>query len=230
LYKPPVGKGHPVLNVSTKNLKTGAICLCLIVTSSLVAENAEARHKQQVIDASNGIPGSAPSANGTDKFHAPPVPSDWGFPDLNVRVANFGVQHLSEKIGNGECWTLAEKALEFAGAQPATGYVFGRLLPQNDTWLPGDIIQFTKCEFVDIEPNRRSTITVGTPNHTAIIYSIKDGLVTVLQQNVNGDKHVQTGVLNFSKMVSGSLQVYRPVPSNGQRPPGSGLKVRYSPF
>jgi len=197
--------------------------------SGFMTEDAKARHKPQIIDATNGIPGVTPPATSVDKFHAPPVPTDWGFPELNVRVANFGVQHLSEKIGNGQCWTLAEKALESAGAQPASGYVFGKLLPQNETWLPGDIIQFKNCQFVDIEPKRRSSITVGTPNHTAIIYAISNGLVTVLQQNVNGDKHVQTGVLNFSQMVSGGLQVYRPIPSNG-RPNGTGLKIRYSLF
>jgi hypothetical protein len=214
--------------VLAKNLKPTVVCLSLIMMSGFMDKDAQA-HKPKIIDASNGIPGIAPAATSVDKFHAPPVPSDWGFPALNVNVTNFAVQHLSEKIGNGQCWTLAERALESAGAQPASGYVFGRLLPKSETWLPGDIIQFTNCQFVNVEPTRRSTMTVGTPNHTAIVYAIKDGLVTVLQQNVNGDKHVQTGVLNFSQMVSGNLQVYRPVPSNG-RPPGTGFKVRYSPF
>ena len=196
------------------------------------ANLAEARHKPQPSDDPNAMAAAAPSIGGGDKFHAVPVPTDWGFPELNVRVANFAVQNLGGKVGNGECWTLAAEALKAAGAQPASGYNFGRLLPQNETWMPGDIIQFNNCQFVDVQPHRRSTITVGAPNHTAIVYALKDGLVTILQQNVNGDKHVQTGVLNFSEMVSGTLQVYRPVPFDGRSASnkGGGLKVRYSLF
>lgn len=207
------------------------LCLSLALGFYLYSGDAYAKHASQMVNDPNAnVIASAAPAGGVDKFHAPEVPTNWGFPELNVRVANFAVQHLSEKIGNGQCWTLAEKALEVAGAQPASGYVFGNLLPQNDTWYPGDIIQFTNCEFVHNEPNRRSTMTVGSPNHTAIIYSIQNGLVTVLQQNVNGDKHVQTGVLNFSEMISGNVQVYRPIPSNGRPINKPGIKVRYSLF
>lgn len=180
---------------------------------------ASARHGQQ----SNAQPDPTmnqqvqPSAGGIDKWHAPPVPTNWGFPELNVAVANFAVDHLTKKVGNGECWTLAKQALVAAGAQPPSGYVFGRELTYGEPWLPGDILQFTNCQFVDVQPNRRSTTTLGTPNHTAIVYSVANGNVVILQQNVNNDKHVQTQTLNFSNMVSGNLIVYRPIPANGSR-------------
>ena len=186
----------------------GAICaVALIVVSSvfcLAPTSVLARHKVQ----QQNDPG------GGDKWHAAMVPDGIGLPDLNVRVVNFAVQNLGQKIGNGECWTLAQQALIKSGGQRPRGFVFGRELVQNEPWLAGDIIQFTDCHFVDVQPNRRTTITLGEPDHTAIIHSIPNGLVVVLEQNVNHDKRVQTQTLNFATMTSGNIKVYRPLPAN----------------
>ncbi|HEY9682928.1 MAG TPA: CHAP domain-containing protein [Oculatellaceae cyanobacterium] len=172
-----------------------------------------------------------PQPNGIDQWHAPLVPNNYGFPELNVRVANYAVEHLGTKVGNGECWTLAEEALVAAGAQPARGYVFGRELAPNETWQPGDIIQFTGCQFVESQPQRTVEFTLGAPEHTAIVYALTNGTVTILQQNVNGDKRVQTQTIDFSKMTGGHYKVYSPVfataPANRNR---GGIKVRWFPF
>jgi hypothetical protein len=189
--------------------KSFALIFLLLALFQLDVSSASARHPNPANDPSM----NQPSNGGIDKWHAPPVPANWGFPDLNVKVANFAVDHLTKKVGNGECWTLAKQALVAAGAQAPSGYVFGRELMSGEQWLPGDILQFTSCQFVDIQPNRRSTTTLGTPNHTAIVYSVVNGNVTILQQNVNNDKHVQTQVLNFSNMVSGNIIVFRPMPA-----------------
>jgi hypothetical protein len=169
-----------------------------------------------------------PQPAGVDRFQAPPVPNGWGFPDLNVRVANFAVEHLGTKVGDGECWTLAKAALLAAGAQPPIGYVFGRELPPNEPWLPGDIIQFSGCHFVESQPDRKIEFTLGTPQHTALIYAVNHGNVTVLQQNVNDDKRVQTQTLNFQDMDKGNFKVYSPVfPSAGGMGPGQPRRKRW---
>jgi hypothetical protein len=163
---------------------------------------------------------------GIDLWHAPLVQNDPSVPEINVRVANFAVEHLGKQIGNGECWTLAKEALVSAGAQAPRDYAFGRELQQGEPWLPGDIIQFTSCHFVDVQPHRRSTFDLGSPNHTAIIHSMPNGKVVILQQNVNGDRHVQTQTLNFANMVGGSYKLFRPVPASiNQSGRGSGGNV-----
>ncbi len=134
-------------------------------------------------------------------------------PELNAKVLQFAIEHLGQQVGNGECATLAVDGLLKAGAKPAGFYVFGRELGKNEAWLPGDIIQFTSCRFVERISNRTITWNVGSPRHTAIIYILSNGLVQVLHQHVNGDRHVQTQTLNFSAMVSGKIQVYRPLPN-----------------
>jgi hypothetical protein len=173
-----------------------------------------------------------PQPAGIDQWHAPPVPNNYGFPELNVRVANYAVEHLGIRVGNGECWTLAKEALIAAGAQPPRGYVFGREVGQGEPWQPGDIIQFTGCEFVEVQPERTVHFVLGTPEHTAIIYAIANGTVTILQQNVNDDKRVQTQTLDFNRMTAGRYKVYSPVfamPGQNQNR-RSGIKVRWFPF
>ncbi len=192
--------------------KSFALCFLIFTLFQIDIPTASAWHSKQQ---QNDPLINQPSNGQIDKWHAPPVPTNWGFPDVNVQVANFAVAHLTKKVGNGECWTLAKQALLAAGAVPPSGYVSGRELMSGEQWLPGDILQFTNCQFVDVQPNRRSTTTLGTPNHTAIVYSVVNGNVTILEQNVNNDKRVQTQVLNFSNMVSGNLIVYRPMPGNG---------------
>lgn len=207
-------------NIAVSSQLLTALCLLVVPAS---AHNPAPDFNDQPPEAA-----LAPVApGGVDKWHAPPVPSNWGFPDLNVRVANFAVDHLTQKVGNGECWTLAKQALVAAGAQPPNGYVFGRELVYGEPWLPGDIIQFTSCQFVDVQPGRRSTTTLGSPNHTAIIYSIANGQTVILQQNVNDDRHVQTQTLNFSNMVGGNVKVFQPLISTGRGPVFSNTNSKH---
>lgn len=134
-------------------------------------------------------------------------------PDLNKGVLDFALQHMGKKVGNGECWTLAAEALESAGAQYPQGFTFGRELKANETWLPGDIIQFTKCRFEEND-GRHTWYMVGTPNHTAIIQSSSNNnkQITVIHQNVNNVRKVQVQNLDFNNMVKGRYSVYRPLP------------------
>ena len=44
---------------------------------------------------------------------------------------------------------LVERSLAAATTQPPRDYVFGRELGRGEPWLPGDIIQFSSCHFVD---------------------------------------------------------------------------------
>lgn len=183
-----------------------AIVSLLIPVLCQLANPVNARH--QAPESNDSV---LETALGIDKWHAPPVENVAGIPELNQKVANFAVAHLGKQVGNGECWTLAKEALSAAGAQQPEDYVFGRELGRSEPWLPGDIIQFTACHFQEIQPHKYTTFNLGTPNHTAIVHSLSNGLVVVLQQNVNDDRRVQTQTLNFANMVSGSFKLYRPL-------------------
>ena len=72
---------------------------------------------------------------------------------------------------------------------------------------PGDILQFTTARFD--EPGYWAIM--GTPNHTAVVYSLGDRTF-ILHQNVGGKKNVQTFDLDFDNLTSGRVQAFRPVP------------------
>lgn len=124
-------------------------------------------------------------------------------------VVNYAASHMGQMIGNGQCWSLVDAALAAAGAvRPGQRnfdtYVFGQEVYRN--FLPGDILQFENVRFQT--PSR----TDNFPHHTAIVGAVNGNVLTIYQQNVNGDMHVQTGVIDMSTKVSGLIRAYRPIP------------------
>ncbi len=152
----------------------------------------------------------------SDGNFRPPINFDQGHEDINLnrRIMAFAAKNFGKQVGNGECWTLAADALQAAGGIPAQDYVFGRPLNRDEQWWPGDIIQFTKCRFKETLPgpgNRHVIISAGAPNHTAIYGGQQNGSSMIAQQNNNGVKKVSVMYLDFSTLVSGSFNVYRPL-------------------
>jgi cell wall-associated NlpC family hydrolase len=104
---------------------------------------------------------------------------------------------MGQKVGDGECYALADEALRSAGAASAPD--FGRITPTADyKWSsqqvsptdakPGDIIQFrnshitVKTEHADGSWEEN---TQDRPHHTAVVVSNgSSGNLTVLEQNV----------------------------------------------
>lgn len=138
---------------------------------------------------------------------------------LNQRIADFVRRNLGNQVGNGECWTLADEALRAAGAQPPKGYACGRPLLPNEEPLPGDIIRFTRCRFV--EPSGAWTM-MGEPEHIAIILRTRGSKMAILHQNNGSTRTVQKQVIDFRQMVSGRCRIYRPesaeTPTGALRP------------
>jgi hypothetical protein len=136
-------------------------------------------------------------------------------PPLNQRVLDFALEARGKQVGNGECWTLADRALANARAQrPGTGglgrYDFGRRLGRGEALLPGDIMQFEKARFE--HRGSGGTSWQSLPRHTAIVYRVSGTRVTVLHQNVGGKRTVQVSVINLAERTQGTVQVYRPQP------------------
>jgi hypothetical protein len=128
---------------------------------------------------------------------------------FNAKILEFAVNHLGMQVGNGECWTLAEDALIYAGAKPAVGYVFGDKISLSSA-QPGDILQFESAVFV--APTY--WMQMGFPHHTAIVDAVQGSQYVILQQNVNGNLKVQMSTINMADLRSGTVTAYRAVANN----------------
>jgi CHAP domain len=157
-------------------------------------------------------------------------------PSVADRITAYARRRLTQAEGNGQCFTLVDRALRHVGAKSAAD--FGEITPDADyVWghatslsnlRPGDVIQFRDYAFTRtvVTDNARGTSTDETagdrPHHTAIVERVgADGAVTVLEQNAPEGSPVSRHTLYFvagttsngdtttTVTVSGSWQFYR---------------------
>ncbi|MGQ0633660.1 MAG: hypothetical protein ACT4QC_03540 [Planctomycetaceae bacterium] len=133
-----------------------------------------------------------------------------GMPALNEKIYEFVSNSLGQQVGDGECYTLAVDALEYAGAEPAIRNDFGTEVPLSQL-QPGDVLQFWSARLVSPV---LGTWQLGTPGHTAVVGEVAGLVVTVYQQNINSVKRVRRDVLDLSSLVSGQIIGYRAVRSS----------------
>lgn len=125
--------------------------------------------------------------------------------DPAPRIAAFCLTHTGQRVGNGECWTLADDAFKSAGTRrPGRDLrVWGRVVnPSKESLKPGDVIEYQSARFSD------GTIT-GTA-HTAVV--VRAGNLesfSIAEQNW-GRKTVRVREMNLKTLVSGKVTVYRP--------------------
>jgi len=134
-----------------------------------------------------------------------PVNPFAGIPLLNRRVLRFALSQMGRKVGNGECWTLADQALRQSGARGANNFNFGRQIPLAQL-QPGDILQFKSARF----DFGNSFYFFGTPDHTVIVLGVERTSVTLLHQNF-GKKIVTKLTVDFKNMTKGKVWAWRPV-------------------
>ena len=181
-----------------------------------------------------GIPVSAkpvavPVAAPVHALAAPVTPAV-----LEARVAAFAQSHLGQVVTASNatgCAALGVAALAAAGAAPvnfantgpiANHYVWGKAIYQHSAVAgygeigalgnvrPGDIIQ------VDgYNESRPDGSWLEAAHHTAIVQSVDptSGVITVLQQNWNGNQACSQGTLDPTSMNSGLITIYRPTPA-----------------
>jgi hypothetical protein len=134
-------------------------------------------------------------------------------PSLAERITGFARQRLSQSVGNGQCFALADRALAAAGAKsaadfgevsPDADYVWGSAVSLSDL-RPGDLVQFRDYAFTRtvVTDNASGTSTAETggdrPHHTAIVERVgSDGSVTVLEQNAPDGSPVTRNTLYFA--------------------------------
>jgi hypothetical protein len=150
-------------------------------------------------------------------------------------VVTFARGKLGERVGRGECFDLADRALRNAGAKSAADfgsvaddadYVWGRPVSLSDV-RPGDIIQFRDYRYDrTVETStREDTDFQERPHHTAIVERVDGGgALTVLEQNAPdgspgrrtqlffSDANSTSGGKKTTIKVQGTLKFYRPQP------------------
>src|SRR5688572_29468842 len=135
-----------------------------------------------------------PGAIGLDARRATPAR-----PTTNIgsQVVRFSRQRMGQRVGDGECFALADRALRHAGARsaddygtivPDADYVWGALVSLADV-RPGDVVQFRDYRYDrEVETqNAAGSIVTNTdfqerPHHTAIVERVDgNGAMTVLE-------------------------------------------------
>ncbi len=120
-------------------------------------------------------------------------------PSIADRIVSWIRRRHGDRVGDGECFTLVDRALRNAGAssasdhgdvRPDADYVWGTSVSLADL-RPGDAIQFRDYSYerVVVTETSRETRTVedaqDRPHHTAVVERVgENGAVTVLEQNI----------------------------------------------
>jgi hypothetical protein len=148
---------------------------------------------------------------------AAPVPSIAGreesagkdAPNSEARRAAIVVfcrKHKGRKVGNGECWTLANEAFKHTGATRPGGAlrVWGRRLNlRRESPLPGDILECDRTRFSDgyYVPVQHTAVIIGVHSATR---------VRIAEQNVGGVRKVKERDVDLSGIRGGTIAVFRP--------------------
>ncbi len=139
---------------------------------------------------------------------------------MNEQVVEFARSRLGEKVGDGQCSTLAAEALKQAGAKRRRGEhgTWGDELKSMVDAKPGDILQFDDVVFVHtrfLEDGGRRTDMISFPHHTAIVARVRKRgmkpIFVILHQNVGDIQIVQEGTINMADKKRGIVKLYRPV-------------------
>ncbi len=115
-------------------------------------------------------------------------------------------KHSGRKVGDGECWALANEAFKATGARRPNGQlrVWGRQLDlRRESPLPGDILECDKTRFADG--------SYTTSHHTAVIVAVHSPTrVRIAEQNFAGKKRVHERDLEIGGLRGGRIFIYRP--------------------
>ena len=149
------------------------------------------------------------------------------------QIVAYPRSRYGERVGDGQCFALAGRALRNAGARSAAD--FGRITDDADyVWgtsialadlRPGDIVQFRDYQYswrIDRTDGSFQEDAGGRPHHTAVVERVDgNGALTVLEQNVEGSPVRRTqlffisgtstsGNATTTVTVSGTFWFYRP--------------------
>jgi hypothetical protein len=134
--------------------------------------------------------------------------------ELNSRVIEFVDRVMGTTVGRGECWDLAQQALDQNLADWTRPTTYGLPLNPDTTEIKaGDIIQFRTVKTTEHHSGGVTKWeTFGAPDHTAIVYKVLGRKhFTLAHQNIGGKKSVVKSDINLTKVTGGKYWIYRPV-------------------
>lgn len=111
-----------------------------------------------------------------------------------------------KKVGDGECWALANESFKAAGKRrPGRDLrVWGRLVDyRRESIQADDVIEFQSAYFSE-------GIITGAYHSAVVIQSGTGNRFTVAEQKFNRQKKVSFRKMTLDTLVSGKVQVYRP--------------------
>src|SRR6056297_987094 len=132
-------------------------------------------------------------------------------PELNRQIVEYVKTVIGKKVDRGECWDLANQALQKVDADWDRSFVYGNPVnPKKDEIFPGDIIQFENVVIKYKKENAYYTETMA--QHTAIVYKVKDkGVYEIAHQNtLFSGRKVGLSTLDITTVVDGKMYFYRP--------------------
>ncbi len=155
------------------------------------------------------------------------------------RIARYCERRVGTQVGNGDCWTLAHRALQHVAADSSNrneepvmvsqrnihGYcIFTHCAPSpgsNKGLLQlaevarGDITQIKSAHFkhvdYDASTGLRSEKHIRLEAHTAIIVEVDGDILKVLEQNTQFGKRIGEEDYALDDIIRGELRVYRAV-------------------
>lgn len=132
--------------------------------------------------------------------------------DAGAAIAELARSGDGKTYGRGECWDFAAALLDATGCQWERPFGFGRALDlKKEALQPGDILQFESVKLEWKRENRRGTIHLGFPQHTAIVLSANGSVVEMAHQNYNQVRKVTRLSLDLREITAGKVTAYRPV-------------------
>ncbi len=155
-------------------------------------------------------------------------------PSLGDDIAACARSRLGQKVGNGECTSLAVEALRHCGARqpdPAAG-VWGQPLSSLRDVQPGDIVQLEGAVFVQQRARDGGGVITRTtryPHHTPVVERVRkrgsDPVLVILHQNARaagsaGDelKIVRQGTFDLATKRAGKITAYRALATRPEQP------------
>ena len=128
---------------------------------------------------------------------------NFGYIDIGDKIIEFAMKNLKKKVDRGECWDLANAALNSNNADWTSPFGFGTKINMEDA-KRADIIQMTNIQMKF--PNG----SMNFPQHTAIILKKSGRQITLIHQNFNNIRYVDTLTINLDYIKKGKVEVFRP--------------------
>ena len=130
---------------------------------------------------------------------------------LNARVLKEAYKKYGRKVDRGECWDVANRAFQKAGAKAPDRYVWSNNEVTLKECSAGDVLQFSWAKFKKDGWWKNAGSAASKGAHTSVVFNNKGHLVlSVLEQNVGGIRKTMFNTYNFGAMTSGTVKCYRP--------------------